>query len=130
MLLGIINELVSPKNVEDMVTEFQIKEAAFIIIYHLYMYLPKPEKDKLQEQIHNNEYHKRIIAKIVEVLKKPFDNSSMILMTEYDKTSLNEKKSLTMFRNYMCAAYNCLIVIFISTQSKVDHFKKYLFEKG
>jgi hypothetical protein len=30
----------------------------------------------------------------------------------------------------MCAAYNCLIVIFISTQSKVDHFRKYLFEKG
>ncbi len=54
MLLGIINELVSPKNVEDMVIEFQIKEAAFIIIYHLYMYLPKPEKDKSQERIHNN----------------------------------------------------------------------------
>lgn len=54
----------------------------------------------------------------------------MILMTEYDKTSPNDRKSLTVFRNYMCAAYNCLIVIFISTQSKVDQFKKYLFEKG
>lgn len=54
----------------------------------------------------------------------------MILMTEYDKTSVEEKKSLAVFRNYMCAAYNCLIVIFISTQSKVDHFRKYLFEKG
>jgi hypothetical protein len=30
----------------------------------------------------------------------------------------------------MCSAYNCLVVIFISTQSKVDHFKKYLFDKG
>ena len=66
----------------------------------------------------------------MEVLKNRFDNSSMILMNEYDKTSPVEKKSLDVFRNYVCSAYNCLIVIFISTQSKVDHFKKYLFDKG
>ena len=48
MLMGIMSEKVSPKNVEDMVTEFQIKQGAFVIINHLYMYLPKPEKDKSQ----------------------------------------------------------------------------------
>ena len=46
--MGIMSEKVSPKNVEDMVTEFQIKQGAFVIINHLYMYLPKPEKDKSQ----------------------------------------------------------------------------------
>ena len=30
-----------------MVTEFQIKQGAFVIIQNLYMYLPKPEKDKV-----------------------------------------------------------------------------------
>lgn len=57
----------------------------------------------------------------------------MILMNEHDKSSKdgqNEHKALQIFRNYMCSAYNCLIVVFISTQSKVDHFKKYLFDKG
>jgi len=42
MLMAIISEKPSPKNIEDMATEFQIKQGAFIIIYHLYMYLPKP----------------------------------------------------------------------------------------
>jgi hypothetical protein len=52
-------------------------------------------------------------------------------MNEHDKNNPNpERKALEYFRNYMSAAYNCLIVIFISTQSKVEHFKKYLFEKG
>lgn len=54
----------------------------------------------------------------------------MILMNEHDKNSQADKKSLEVFRRYMCAAYNCLIVVFISTQSKVDQFKRYLFDKG
>ncbi len=54
----------------------------------------------------------------------------MILMSEYDKNSGADKQSMQNFRNYMCAAYNCLIVVFISTQSKVEQFKKYLFDKG
>lgn len=66
----------------------------------------------------------------MEVLKCKFDHSAMILMSEYDKNSGADKQSMQNFRNYMCAAYNCLIVVFISTQSKVEQFKKYLFDKG
>lgn len=66
----------------------------------------------------------------MEVLKNKYDHSGMILMSEYDKTSGEDKKSMNFFRNYMCAAYNALIVVFISTQSKVEQFKRYLFEKG
>lgn len=40
-------------------------------------------------------------------------------MSEFDKNSPVDKKSMNIFRNYMCAAYNCLIVVFIGTQSKV-----------
>lgn len=119
MLLNIISGKVTAKNVEDMVADFQIKQGAFVIIQNLYMYLPKPEKDKTMELIHTNEYHKKIIPRIVEVLKSRFDSSGMILMSEYDRNSGGERRSMEIFRNYMCAAYNCLIVIFISTQSKV-----------
>lgn len=54
----------------------------------------------------------------------------MTSMRIYDKYSTKEKRSMNYFRNYMCAAYNCLIVLFINTQNKVENFKNYLFDKG
>lgn len=44
------------------------------------MYLPKPEKDKSKEIIHTAEYHKKIITSIVNILKKRFNQSGMILL--------------------------------------------------
>jgi hypothetical protein len=51
------------------------------------------------------------------------------MLKDHDTKGTNGKITLPILREYLCAAYNCLIVLFINTQSKKEHFKAYLFDK-
>jgi hypothetical protein len=35
---------------------------------------------------------------------------------------------MRIYKEYNCHAYNCLIILFISTQSNKEHFKTFIFE--
>jgi len=37
---------------------------------------------------------------------------------------------MPIYQNYVCAAYNCLILIFICTQSNKDHFKNFILQNN
>lgn len=52
----------------------------------------------------------------------------MQLIKKYDDSRIDQtKKAMEIYREYNCYAYNCLIILFISTQSKMENFKNFLF---
>jgi hypothetical protein len=51
------------------------------------------------------------------------------MLKDHDAKSIDGKSTLLILREFFCAAYNCLIVLFINTQSRKEQFKTYLFDK-
>jgi hypothetical protein len=64
----------------------------------------------------------------MDIAKRNLDESLMRMINEHDLKPGQTKKARNIYKQYNCYAYNCLIVLFISTQSNKEHFKTFLFE--
>jgi hypothetical protein len=71
--------------------------------------------------------HKNFIKYCTAIVKSKNPENYQYLIAEHDKQD-KDKKASKIFREYACAAYNCLIMLFVSTQSNKEHFKSFLFE--
>jgi hypothetical protein len=61
------------------------------------------------------------------VAKRVLDEGMMRMIRDHDSKEGETRKAIRVYKEYNCYAYNCLIVLFISTQSNKEHFKTFIF---
>jgi len=100
--------------------DLQVRKASLLLVELLYGNLPhKP----------SNELHKNFIKYCTSIVKTAIPPTAKILITDHDKANIDpDRKATKIYREYACYAYNCMLILFVTTQSNKEHFRSFLFE--
>ena len=112
------------------VLDMQVKKGAFLLVELLYGHLPRHEKKEGLKP--ENENHKVFIKQANAVAKQRLEPQQLRVLQEHDDRQAElgmPRRAMQVYREYNCYAYNCLIVLFLATQSNPKHFTTFLFER-
>lgn len=111
--------------------DMQIKKGAFLLVELLYGHLPR--HDKKEGAKPENEHHKTFIKLATAVAKQHTELQRLKMLKEYDDQEAARgmpRQAMRVLIEYNCYAYNCLMVLFLATQSNPKHFTTFLFESN
>jgi hypothetical protein len=121
----VLQRPLSGDSLKSLLLDMQVKNGAFLLVELLYGNLPRREKREGMRP--ENENHKLFIKYATGVAKHVLNEGQMRLIREHDLQK-EGRRAVRVYKEHNCYAYNCLIVLFISTQSNKEHFKTFLFE--
>ena len=118
----VIKKQLSNESLRMLLLDLHSKRGALIVVEALYSKMPRGKQE--------GEIHKMFIKSCSEIVKRLPDDSQRRLMKSHDEQPNSNNLAAKIYRDYVCAAYNCLAVVLICTQPNKSHFKSFLFENN